>query len=71
MKDKNHRLNKLLPPKKEKTLGLRIVNTYETIRCKTTCYNPVYGDHKFWTPHWGGGQQVIICLTQLLAPRPI
>ncbi len=35
MEDKNHRLNKL-PPTKENTHDLRIVNTCETIRCKTT-----------------------------------
>ncbi len=38
MKDKNDRLNKILPPKKENSHSLRIVNTYETIRCKTTRY---------------------------------
>ncbi len=42
MKDKNHRLNKFLPPKKENTHGLRIVNTYETIRCKTTRYKHTF-----------------------------
>jgi hypothetical protein len=34
----NHRLNKLLPSKKENSHALRRVNKYETIKCKTNRY---------------------------------
>ena len=42
IQDKNHRLNKLLPPKKENTHGLRNINTYETVKCKTNRYKHSY-----------------------------
>ncbi len=41
MKDNNHRLNKLLPPKKENTHGLKIVNTMRQSDVKPHVTNTV------------------------------
>ena len=38
MQSKNHRLNKLLPSEKRINYGLRKVNKYETVRCRTKRY---------------------------------